>query len=56
MRIHTGESNPNSKLDSDQVKMIRDARGEQSAKALAQFYDVSVATIYKIWSKERWKP
>ena len=55
MRIHTRESNPNSKLDGDQVRMIRESKGERSVKELAEFFNVSVVTIYKIWSKETWK-
>lgn len=47
-RDHSGENNPNSKLSEDEVQEIR--KRDKSAKELSDEYDVSIHTIYYIWS------
>ena len=53
MKDHAGASNPNSKLNDEQVRNIRNSR--KSVRELAELYKVSKITIYKILSGERWK-
>ena len=56
-KIHKGQSNPRSKLTEEIVREIRiksEIPSGESPLELARYYGVSVVTIYKILSGERW--
>lgn len=51
----TGTKNPKAKLIEQQVREIRQLKGIQNAKKVAEVYHVTAKTIYSIWSNGTWK-
>lgn len=50
-----GEKHPNSKLNNDIVKNIRENKFNLTVREFAECYDVSVRLIYNIINKEIWQ-
>jgi len=45
---------PQSKLDENDVRLIRELKGQLTAKSLAEKFDVHYRTIEKVLSYETW--
>lgn len=50
----SGDSHPRSKLNSRQVLLIRELKGEFTGTFLAKFFGVHHMSIYNIWNKKQW--
>lgn len=50
-----GDSHPGSKLNSKQVLLIRDLKGEFTGTFLAKFFAVTHTTIYGVWNGKQWR-